>query len=243
MTQSLPAPSGTDVVYAGIRDQILAGQLTPDEVLFEAAVGSQFGVSRTPVREAFTRLVEDGLLVRHKRGYSVVDESLTEVIEIFDMRVILEAAAAGFAARRCSDFDIAGLEQLNHRAATLLANTEGDEPSPEVVDELLSLNRDWHLHLARASGHTYLQRMIETVMARQAMYNVRMRIDRVSGFHSALESHIALIEALKAHDGDLAETMTRDHLKAENARRLAVYVRNSQSPNLPTEVNSDVFSH
>lgn len=241
MIQATP-PSGTDLVYAQIRQQILGGALAPDQVLYEAAVGEQFGVSRTPVREAFARLVEDGLLVRRKRGYSVVAESLTEIIEIFDMRVILEAAAAGFAARRCTDIDIAALDQLNHRAATLLATTEGDEPTPEVVDQLLDLNRDWHLRLADTAHHTYLERLIKNVMSRQAMYNVRMRIDRVSGFHSALESHIALVEALRAHDGDLAATMTQDHLKAENDRRLAVYVRNSHALHTPTKVRPHVHS-
>lgn len=228
MTLDSPgAPSGTDLVYAGIRKQILDGKITPEEVLYEAGVGDQFGVSRTPVREAFARLVEDGLLVRRTRGYSVVAESLTEIIEIFDLRVILEAAAAEFAARRCTDFDIAALEQLNDQSASLLASSEGDEPPPEVVDELLGLNQQWHLRLARSASHTYLMKLIESVMSRQAMYNRRMRIDRVSGFRSALESHITLVEALRTHDGDLASQIAELHLKAENDRRLAVYVRNA----------------
>jgi DNA-binding GntR family transcriptional regulator len=93
--------TGTDAqtVYADLRGQILSGALPPGTPLREIALAERFGVSRTPVREALRRLEQARLLAPGGRGMQVRAIEPHEVVQVYDMRVLLEAEAAGQAAR------------------------------------------------------------------------------------------------------------------------------------------------
>ena len=90
-------------VYLELRDEVLGGRIGPTERLTEPRLSKRFGVSRTPVRDALTRLVGDGLLAREEWGYSVVVPSMARVRDIYEVRIAVElrGSAAASRTRRC----------------------------------------------------------------------------------------------------------------------------------------------
>src|SRR3954453_13272993 len=105
--------NAADSVYATLRGAILEGQLTPGDSLIEWHVARQFGTSRTPVREALLRLESEGLAYRvPRRGLIVRHVTEHEVLEVYAVRIELEALAARQAAHESEPSDIAHLRWL-----------------------------------------------------------------------------------------------------------------------------------
>ena len=107
-----------DMVYAELRSAILSGQLPSGAPAVEMALADQYGVSRTPVREALRRLYQDQLLARGPRGLIVRVVPAEEILQIYDLRILLESEAAGQAAEARTESDLIALEGLlaRHRA-------------------------------------------------------------------------------------------------------------------------------
>jgi len=96
------APSLTDQIYQRLRYQLRAGTFAPGERLIESSLAQQMAVSRSPVREALNRLAADGLLEKSGNGFQVVKPTAQDMAEIFEMRRLLEPAAARQVARAMS---------------------------------------------------------------------------------------------------------------------------------------------
>ncbi|WP_157517894.1 GntR family transcriptional regulator, partial [Microbacterium resistens] len=92
-------------VYERIRDAIVEGRIAPGAPLSENGLAKDFGTSRTPVREALHRLEIEALVERLPRGVQVRETSPEEIIDIYDVRITLEGAAARAAAERATEFD------------------------------------------------------------------------------------------------------------------------------------------
>ena len=99
------------------RNDLLAGRMASDQPLTESALTAVYGVSRTPVREALNRLEQEGLIARAVRGYRIRSGAPDDVIEIYDVRIVLEQAAAEAASTRRTDLQLAQLAQLHRQAA------------------------------------------------------------------------------------------------------------------------------
>src|SRR5690606_11986858 len=111
-------------VYDKIRAAIFNGEHSPGTPLVESALAEQYGVSRTPVREAIFALEKDGFLEQRGRHLAVRITSLEDVMEIYDCRIVLEATAAKWAARGRSTNDIILLELANQD----IINSAGASP-------------------------------------------------------------------------------------------------------------------
>src|SRR5690606_24154755 len=98
--------------YQRIKDAILDASLLPGQQLVESTLAEWCGVSRTPVREALLRLEQDGMVERSDRGLIVRQRSPEEILDIYETRIVLEAAAAKFASERHTRLDQIRLEKL-----------------------------------------------------------------------------------------------------------------------------------
>lgn len=108
----------TSKQYLRLRADILAGKFPPrGAALHETQLSETYGASRTPIREALNWLAHDGLLERATRGFRVRSGTAEDVIEIYAARVALESEAAGAAAIRHTELDLARLEQLHGSVA------------------------------------------------------------------------------------------------------------------------------
>ena len=115
----------TSEVYDRLRAEVVAGTFEAGAPLTELVLAQRYGTSRTPVREALRRLEQDGLVERGERGMRVRTRSPEEILEIYEVRIPLEATAASAAAQRHSEFDMARI----HHAQTAMENTPTAEPA------------------------------------------------------------------------------------------------------------------
>lgn len=197
-----------DSIYAQLRSEILAGVIPPGTPLREVTLGQRFGVSRTPVREALRRLQHERLLVRGARGLQVHQATPQEVIQVYDMRILLEQEAAGQAARSRGITDIMQLEGLVERDRALL------EPDDRTR---ASTNMEFHAAVWAAAHNPVLQDLLQ----RLSTHLIRTPHSTLSvgeRWNEALAEHAKLVAAISEGDETAARSTAREHM--EKARRI-----------------------
>lgn len=207
--------SFADQAEAALRDQILSGHRAPGDRLNEVEIAAELGVSRGPVREAMQRLARDGLvLVQPHRGSFVRNLEPDEIVELYDVRIALECAAARLAAERRTDADVTALEGLLDTTAKAVTGT-GEAPHYPA-------HLDLHELVAVVSGNGRLHRAIVQI-------NQELKLIRAaSGFRPerathALVEHGDVVTAIVERDADQAAELMRKHLlqSLENTLRLS----------------------
>lgn len=190
---------------------IVVGRLAPDQRLTEDAVLARVDVSRSPIREAFRLLEQDGLVVRGlRRGVRVTPMSVEDLDEVYEVRVPLEGLVAGAAARRAVATDIARLREV----AAKLAGDDVMAQSEAYLDANLAFSQALYA-TARNSTLTRLA----MGLAKQTLRYRFLAYDKVPEFR--LESAVAarsLCEAIEAHDADRAKALQADLLKSSWAK-------------------------
>ena len=196
--------------YERVLAQIRSGELRPGERLTETDLAGRLQISRTPVREAIRQLEADGLVVHVPRvGATVRTLDYSEVMELYEMRTVLEATAAGMAARAASDIEISELEEIN---ADLAAAT-GDAP------RAYELNRLFHETLAKAAKNRFLIKSMGALQKALLILGTSTLADETRA-EEAVSEHEAVLVALRARDGEAAEARMRTHLEASHRARL-----------------------
>ncbi|MCH8467222.1 MAG: GntR family transcriptional regulator [Roseinatronobacter sp.] len=209
-----PSETGSDLpqgksAYDRLLDEIRLGTLPPGARLREVELAERLGISRTPVREAIRMLEADGL-VEHlpRQGASLRRLSYAEVMELYEMRAVLEGTAARLAARSASDLELRELAEIN---AEMTASTQ--------PGEIARLNRQFHATLINAAKNRYLQRAIGA-MARTLLILGPSTLFDPARSQSAAQEHEGLLHALGARDGARAEALMRAHIEAAHRIRL-----------------------
>ena len=131
------------------------GTLLPGTQLKEVQLANRFGVSRTPVRDALSRLEDLGLAERVNRGLEVRGLDPEQVIQVYDMRILLEVEASGQAAQNRNLNDILTLEALLERDRSLEKPTDA---------ELIQTNLEFHRAVWKASQNLVLIDLLERLM-------------------------------------------------------------------------------
>ena len=202
-------PSAAARAYGQLRSEILDGALGPGSTLFEVEQSERLGVSRTPVREAFGRLVAEGLLDdRRGKGLVVTDVSDRDIDALYEMRTCLEAQAAQLAARR-GDPEMFATYAREFRAwhAPLL---DPDVPDHQV-DGYYALIRRFDQSVDTAASNTYLVDALETLRAHVARVRRKAGASPMRLAASALE-HALIASAIADRDAALAVHATHVHL-------------------------------
>jgi DNA-binding GntR family transcriptional regulator len=189
-----------DQVYRHLRRAIVGGKIAPGTRLREVDAATALKVSRTPVREAISRLIGDWLVRELPTGGVEVVDIGDEVTDIFHIREALEICAVRLAAMRITREQLEGLEQLIETAQNA------------TFKERVRLNQRFHLAIAEASGSGRLVEMIGSF--REYYLNPRWitRGDRKLVDH-ALQGHRQIVAALRARSPDRSEKALRQHLK------------------------------
>lgn len=197
-------------LYHQLLEEVLEGDLQPGEILVETTLGKRFGVSRTPIREALRMLEQDGVLERVNRGMRVRQTSSEEVLEIYGVRSILEAAAAKDAAARRTDVDLATLDRIF--GSMLQAQTA-------TPLELAAINRSFHRAIWRAAGNRTLLDMLERLAVHLRRYPATT-YSRAGRWEAALEEHRQLLEAIREQNSELAAQVAERHMQAARDVRI-----------------------
>lgn len=209
-----------------LRQQIMNGSLAGGARLFEVPMAEQLKISRTPVREAMSRLAEEGLLDRAPNGGFVVRTfSFTDVIDAIELRGVLEGTAARLAAERGASPD--GLVRIRAIVADL-DTCFGCNLEDVDFERYAELNALYHHELAALSGSEVVRREVERItrlpFASPSAFlpdNTNIGAFRRS-LHVAQEQHHSIVEAIALGEAFRAEAMAREHARA--ARRNLDYI-------------------
>jgi DNA-binding GntR family transcriptional regulator len=190
--------SKTDVVCALLREMIIGGEVQPGEPLRQRDLASRFAVSQTPVREALRRLESEGLVVNDPhRGATVAASEQGATEDKGQVRAVLESLGARLAAKYVSAQDLVELRAMN---AVMEYMKDGDEAYG-------SANRAFHFKVYEVSGSPLLLSVMRLIWQSLLTGPMAARPHRDSWLQ-----HESLIDALQAHDGDLAEAIMREHI-------------------------------
>ena len=198
-------------VYQLILDAIDGGDLPGGARLIETELAERFGVSRTPVREALTRLEAQGVAAAQGRRLVVASLDHDQLGELYEVRGVVEGLAARLAARHAAPEEIAVLRGMV-AADRALAGRPG---------ELARANKRFHRQLHRASHNRYLNRMLQGMRRSLALLSSTSLSVPGRGAESVAE-HDAVIRAIETRDEDAAETAARLHISNAYTARLKI---------------------
>ncbi|MFI0367920.1 GntR family transcriptional regulator [Actinomadura sp. 1N219] len=203
---AVPKGKPEEPVVAGIRDAILNGEFVPNQRLVEADLSEQFAASRSSVRAALIALTNEGLIERvQNRGARVRAVSLAEAIEICELRMVIEGLCAAKAAQRIGAGDAAELADI------------GDDMrrAVETGDVLgySDLNERLHRRIQEISGQRTASDALERLRAQNVRHQFRLAM-HPGRPRESLPEHLAIIDAIRAHDAAAAEEAARAHLRS-----------------------------
>jgi DNA-binding GntR family transcriptional regulator len=214
-------PSFKHQAYAALKNAIVAMDIyrSRDDIrLDERKLAQNFGISRTPVREAMAQLESEGF-VRSvpRRGIYVVRKTKREVIEMITAWAALESMAARLITQAASDQEIAGLRRL-------FATFEGGKVRAHL-DEYSDANIEFHQSIIRLSRNAVLIDLAENLFTHMRMIR-RKTIGEKDRADRSIRDHMNIIEALEARSTDRAEELVRDHALglAEHVSQYADYL-------------------
>jgi DNA-binding GntR family transcriptional regulator len=194
------------VVYEYLRDCILTGKLRGGVRLDQDEIAAHLGFSRMPVREAIKRLDAEGLVVsRPHRGVTVTTLGPDAVLELFEMRGVLEGLAVSTALRTLGE---PALGELFVRLDDMLARLDAVQSDPIVW---VQRHQELHQTICAAASRPYLvatiQKLHQSVAPYTRLYLSGYKVAEMPGF-----DHRALLEAMKRGDPDTAGRAMRDHI-------------------------------
>lgn len=196
-----------DKAYEVLRQRLIGGHYRPGEQLKEEPIARDLGLSRTPVRTALRRLVDDGLVTDGAgQGIRVLQWSDWDVEETFQLRMLLEPYASFLAATRGGEGLAGDLEASNQRME------EGIAAGQDGIAQVQSANRDFHRALIDASGSPRLKDMLAT-MIDMPIITRSFYIYTTEELVQSLHHHRDLVIAVRARDGELARHVMQLHLR------------------------------
>jgi DNA-binding GntR family transcriptional regulator len=210
-------------VYRILRAEIRGGVLRPGSPLREVPLAERFGVSRTPVREALRRLEQDRLLVSGDRGMVVRVIDPQEVVQVYDLRVLLEAEAAGQAARDRRAADLVRLEGLLDRDRGLA--------DPDDATRIRT-NLEFHGALWQATHNAVLVDLLERLTTHlvHAPHSTLSVGDR---WRQALDEHGRILDAVRDREERTARELAAAHMATAREIRLRLLREAAADPGQP----------
>ena len=199
-----------DEIFDILHERIIAGGYAPGQWLRQEDISTQLNVSMTPVREALDLLVSAGLAERVAyRGVRVLQPSAEEIVDSYGMRLLLESAAVFAAALNISGEQVSKLQEILDQTKSLVALKD---MSRERV-----LSRELHLTIVSASDNALLHKMYMTVLNTfpdWMLYEYMFRHPELleNSMRNEYREHGAIVEALAAHQSELAVQRTLEHI-------------------------------
>ncbi len=196
-----------DRVYNALRTAIMSMDIYASEEpprLDERSLADDLGVSRTPIREALSRLAQEGLVeMIPRKGTFVTRKSKQEILEMISVWAALESMAARLATQVASDSEIGELRKL--------FVTFGGENGPQAhIDEYSDTNIRFHQKIISLSKSELLKQMTDSLFVHMRAIRAQTITERDRADRSIID-HLHIIEAIEARDTELAERLVREH--------------------------------
>ncbi len=213
--QIVEEKSAQTMVADNVRSRIINGEFAMGSALSETALATELGVSRTPVREALKQLQTEGLVnIRPRVGTFVTALSRGEIIELFQMREILEGAAARILAERGPVPELELLRQNIAKSDAALAAND--------VQSYIDLVSEFHLLIVLGAGNSKLTAHYTMLMNQLAFPRLVSASLSVPGrFAKSEDEHHHMLDIIETKDGATAEQFMRHHVRASQEALLA----------------------
>jgi DNA-binding GntR family transcriptional regulator len=204
--------SASEIIFSALRKAIIEGDITVGTPLRQDELARSFQTSRIPVREALSRLEEQGLIKTQRfKGSVVVGLSADEASEIFNLRALLEPEILRNAVPRMSD----PTKQL----AIVQCNDFSKSTDPLAWGDL---NRIFHHTLYADSDQTFTREVADNAMDRVDRY-IRAQLVVSDGMDKAKSEHLEILDACLSNNADLAAELLRDHILGAKESLLASF--------------------
>lgn len=198
----LPQRALYEQVAEKLRARILSHSLGGGSWIDEQALAAEFGISRTPLREALKVLAAEGLVtMKLRRGAYVTEVSERDLSDVFHLLALLESDAAAIVAQSATANQLAQLEALHQQLTASAADP----------DRFFTANEAFHMHLLELADNRWRVQMV--VDLRKVMkLNRHHSLFKQGRLDASLAEHCALMAALKARDGQTAARIMREHM-------------------------------
>ena len=199
-----------DIIAEQLEERIFDGTYQDGDRLDEVRLAKEFGVSRTPFREALQRLARSGLVeLVPRRGAFVRQPGPVELMEMFEVMAELEAACGRLAARRISDKALADLHSANDKCQAAI---EAYDPDSYYLE-----NEHFHQIIYRESGNGFLA--TETANLHRRLQPFRRQQLRLRGrMAQSMGEHRAILEALEKGDSEASAAALRGHVAIQGEK-------------------------
>lgn len=220
-----PAKSIADQIYETLKHAIIRGKIEPNQRLFEVEVAKIFSASRTPVREAFRRLEQDGVAERLAQGGIRVAQFDEQTIQdLFDLRAILETHAFELAITRITAEEIAYLKQIRAQANELLKAS--DISQDFTLNRFFELSSMFHDTIYNATHSKFLIKVLSNIRA--MVLSMRSMSIRLDSIREVWDEHSRLIDHLERKEKAAAVRLIKQHLSGTACQVLS-YIRSKQA--------------
>src|SRR5829696_7168383 len=197
-----PSAPHVERAYRNLKAGIVEGRYRPGASLSEVSLAGEHGMSRTPIREGLARLWQEGYLERVVgHGYFVARVTVQQIHDTFDVRRLLEGAAAGRAAQLASEQEV---EQLRQYARVPIGAGQDYRQSETA-------NVQFHLAIARCARNGLALELIERCLAQVDRF-MSLGVNFGQFTETATEAHLQIVAAIAAHDAAGARARMEEHL-------------------------------
>jgi DNA-binding GntR family transcriptional regulator len=187
-----------------LREQIFSRQLEPGGWIDEMKLAEQFGISRTPLREALKVLAVEGLVtMKLRRGAYVTEMSRDDVAQVYHLLALLESDAAGRVAAAADEAQRAELRALHERL----------ENQVRQRDAFFASNERFHMALLRMAGNRWAEQVV-TDLRKVMKLNRHHSLFKQGRLADSLAEHRALMQAIEARDAARAQALMRAHFES-----------------------------
>jgi GntR family transcriptional regulator, rspAB operon transcriptional repressor len=207
---SMPEPQSLrETAYETIKHRIITCVLKPGEYINEAYISNMLGIGRTPVHQAFDRLMLEGMVgVIPRKGVIVKPVSLDEIMQIVEVRLLNETYCVRLAAERAEKDEIHRMSNVLSRAADFMNERD--------AEQLMLHDREFHGLLARASKNAVLGEFLSKLHDRSLRFWF-ISLNTPGHHKSVQEQHEAILNAIKRHEPDSAVDAMRTHIESFRA--------------------------
>lgn len=194
-----------------LRQRILQQQLLPGSWIDELKLAEEFGISRTPMREAIKVLAAEGLItMKVRRGAYVTEVPESEVREIYHLLGLLEGDAAAEVARHARSNDLAGLHALHTTLAHIARQLDETPADNALIDAFFTSNQQFHQRLLELSHNRWRMQIVNDL--RKVMQLGRHHsLFKQGRVQESLQEHAAILQALQARDEAATRAAVQHH--------------------------------
>lgn len=196
-------PSSTrlvDAIHERLLKLIGSGALAPESRLHQGSLAEKFGVSRTPVREALLRLEQEGLVYTvPRRGMFVLSVARDDIVQLYEVREVLEPWAVRLACLRATDEDRSAVERIQKRH---------EQRCPSFQS-----NREFHIRLVQACGNGVALRVLRSLWAQDSTERIySLYREQPSSWEHMVSEHRAIVDAFLRGDADRTYELVKHHI-------------------------------